>query len=150
MVDDGNPGRGGWQGVHEERLLDEQLVPAVAPALIGAGAAPVRAADLLALPSLHDGDSSNWRHWAAAHGAPLRPKAADRHFGDYALAVDAALNGFGVVLWKSALHRPDSTLHAFSSLATTGPLADFLLRRSTANHAPPVRVADRLIVTARA
>lgn len=142
-------GRGGWRGVQEEKLLDERLVPALAPALLGAGRRAPGAADLLALPLLHDGDTSNWRFWAAAQGCTLRPKSADRNLGSYALAVDAALNGLGVVLWKRSLHAPAPELRTVEALAVEGPLGYFLLQRAMPDHAPAAGVADRLVQAAR-
>jgi LysR family glycine cleavage system transcriptional activator len=141
-------GRGGWRGVREERLFDEQLMPAVAPALLGTNRR-VAAADLLSLPLLHDGDTSNWRHWAAAHGATLRPKPSDRNLGSYALAVDGALNGLGVVLWKATLHRAAAELRVLESLAVSGPLSYFLLQRAMPSHAPAAGVAASLVRAAR-
>lgn len=143
-------GRGGWRGVREERLLDERLVPVAAPALLGVGTRPITAAALLALPLLHDGDTSNWRHWAVAHGATLRPKPSDRNLGSYALAVDAASNALGVVLWKSSLHRPPPELRSVESLAVGGPLGYFLLQRVMPPHAPAVGVAAGMLRAARA
>lgn len=141
-------GRGGWRGAQERKLLDERLVPAFAPTLLGPGRRKPEAADLLALPLLHDGDTSNWRFWAAAQGATLKPKPADRNLGSYALAVDAALNGLGVVLWKRSLHPPAPELRTVDTLAVDGPLGYFLLQRAMPAHAPATGVVERLLQAA--
>ncbi len=143
-------GRGGWRGGgSEEHLFRDRLVPVGRMALIGQRATQLTPREILAMPLLYDGDTANWRHWAASHGLSLRPKAADRNLGTYALAVDAALAGLGIALWKADLHPVSPDLYAFSAYAVPGALGYFLVQRTRSPHAASTLLAERIRAAAR-
>ncbi len=137
-------GRGGWGVGDEMPLLEEALVPAFVPGLWTRRRGAPTAREILALPLLHDSDTTHWRAWAEAHGQALVPKADDRTPGDYALSIDAALAGLGVVLWNPGLHAAPAGLTVLPALAAAAPLRYFLLTRHGDRQSPAATVAGRI------
>lgn len=94
------------------RLFTDAVVPACAPALLAAH--PVRVpADVLALPRIGiewhaaHGALPGWDEWAERIGAGTRESADDLTFSLSSAAIDAAVNGRGVVLAQVALIGDD-------------------------------------------
>jgi DNA-binding transcriptional LysR family regulator len=144
-------GRGGWKLGPERRLLDETLQP-VAMAGLVPPKARLRAADVIALPLLHDGDSGNWKAWAACHQVSFAPKPADRTFADYGLALEAAGGGLGVALWNRGLHALAECPHDMVPLGAfpvSSPLGYFLLSRPAGESTPIALVAERIRAACR-
>ena len=56
-------GCGAWSKTHAVRLIEDNLVPVISKTIY-----PRKLSNLLDLPLLHDGDSSNWRTWCIANG----------------------------------------------------------------------------------
>ena len=97
---------------HHAPLFTDALVPACAPALLAEH--PVCApADLLALPRIGiewaaaHGALPGWAEWADRIGAGAREPAGDLTFSLSSAAIDAAVNGRGVVLAQVALIGDD-------------------------------------------
>ncbi|MEM9147657.1 MAG: LysR substrate-binding domain-containing protein [Pseudomonadota bacterium] len=101
-------------GLFAQKLCAEYLLPLASPDLIGR--LGLRdPSDMVRAPLLHDtsnevfGEAPDWATWFAAAG--LDPAGArrgmrfDRHAGDH--AIDAAVNGAGVVLGRRFLARQD-------------------------------------------
>jgi LysR family glycine cleavage system transcriptional activator len=144
-------GRGGWRVATEHRLLEEMLQPVVAPGL-ASPRAHQRAADIIALPLLHDGDSGNWKAWAAFYKTPYVPKPADRTFADYALTLAAASAGLGVALWNRGLHSLSESNGALAPLGVfqaPSPLGYYLLSRPGEENTPTARVAEGIRAACR-
>ena len=95
-------GLGSWRGVHAECFLDETLTPVCAPAVRG-GADGVD--DLLArLPVIHDSNEQGWAHWLSRTGHEIAQGAPQSWiFNDYNLVLEAAAQGLGIALGRSAL-----------------------------------------------
>lgn len=100
---------------HHAVLFTDRVVPACAPALLAAH--PVRQpAELLALPLIGiewdtaHGASPDWPEWAASLGAagraPVRAEG-ELSFSMSSAAIDAAVNGRGVVLAQVSLIADD-------------------------------------------
>jgi LysR family glycine cleavage system transcriptional activator len=136
-------GRGGWRAGSEERLFAETLVPVATKDLL-APTGLVKATDIIRLPLLHGGDTTNWRAWIAEHADTFRPKPVDRIFVDYSLAIDAASAGLGVALWNQSLHGVADGLIAVRKFEVTSPLAYYLLSRAGDAHSPAALVARRI------
>lgn len=97
-------GAGSWPGLAVRRLLSEELFPVCAPALAQSLRRPE---DLARHTLLHDEMRQDWRMWLLAAG--VRGVDADRGpaFTNSAMCVQAAIDGEGVALGRSALVAHD-------------------------------------------
>lgn len=129
----------------------DEVFPVCAPALAGR----IRqATDLAALPCLIDSSwATDWDLWAALALPGFRPRGPV--FSLYALAVEEAVNGAGVLMARGALvsgHLRRGTLIA--PLAARAPVAPALrlwsLRGLQAGHHPVTQVARALLAQAKA
>lgn len=97
---------------HHVELFTDWVVPACAPALIAAHA-PQQPADLLRLPLLSiewvsdHRSPPDWSAWARSIGADFREAAGELTFALSSAAIDAAVNGRGVVLAQMAMIADD-------------------------------------------
>jgi LysR family glycine cleavage system transcriptional activator len=94
-------GLGSWRGLHAECFLTEDLTPVCAPAVW----ATANLEDLLArLPIVHDSNEQAWMHWLSRTGYEVPQSApAGFVFNDYNLVLEAAAQGLGLALGRSAL-----------------------------------------------
>lgn len=100
-------GRPPWPGLRYDLLMREAVFPACAPTLLG-GDPPLREpADLAGHTLLHDevnpGSEIAWRDWlriAGVHGIDVERGI---HFSDGSMALQAAVQGEGVVLTRTVL-----------------------------------------------
>lgn len=100
-------GRGPWPGLVCERLLDEELFPVCSPRLL-AGPRPLSApADLRHHTLLHDDFEHDWRMWLQAAGVAEVDWRRGPRFSDSSMVVQAAVEGQGVALARSALAQED-------------------------------------------
>jgi LysR family transcriptional regulator, glycine cleavage system transcriptional activator len=94
-------GNGKYPGLISERLLDDDLVPALSPGLLGKRR--LRApADLLRLPILHIETRDDWRLWSTAQGIEIDWRRGPL-LVDTAIGVQAAISGKGVILIRRSL-----------------------------------------------
>lgn len=147
-------GKGQWQGTKSTALFDDQLVPLIAPSLLGGGDPDaLRAADIANLPLLHDSDATGWRHWLEAQGVKFRQKPSDRRFEDYSVVLSAAEAGLGVALARLPFARATIAQHDLVALpfeAVHSPLSTFLVQPAYEQR-PAVRdVAQWFIAAAKA
>jgi len=106
-------GVGPYPGFASEVLLAEDVFPVCSPALLGNSATPLSPQALAALPLIHDTtidfapDFPGWASWFSARG--LDPKQVERglRFNSTVLAIQAAVDGQGVVLGRSVAVRGD-------------------------------------------
>lgn len=98
-------GVGGWPGMDCILLLREQVFPVCSPALHKGPPGITSIQDLQRHTLLHVNDGrETWDHWFAAAGHPeLIPRRHGLHFDQSVTAVQAAVNGLGVALGRSAL-----------------------------------------------
>jgi LysR family glycine cleavage system transcriptional activator len=96
-------GEGQWPGLSVTRLCVEELFPACSPKLMRGRRAPRSFADLRHHTLLHVTDRNEWSKWLGA--AELTLENADRGpiFNQAHNAIDAAVDGQGIVLARSAL-----------------------------------------------
>jgi len=106
-------GTGNYPGLHAEKLLDERLFPVCSPALC-AGKRPLRKpADLARHTLLHDhiyavgGRPPTWETWLKAAGIDAIDPAAGRRYGQANMVIQAAIEGLGVALGRTALVHDD-------------------------------------------
>jgi len=89
-------GDGRWPGYHAEPLFSAELFPVCAPKIARALKSPrdLRGQTLLAVSHAPE----DWPLWLEAAGVKLRPDAASPTFDNYALALQAAVDGAGVAI----------------------------------------------------
>lgn len=101
-------GTGGWPGLHQTRLTDEELVAVAAPGLIGGRSLPLSPHDLITLPLVHDDYNPGWDRWLATAGAePLAGALPGDRYIDSGVLIAAALDGQAVALVRRLLAADD-------------------------------------------
>ncbi len=106
-------GPGGYEGLYCERLMSESVVVVCSPRFVDSNGALSSPADLMRAPLIHDEGPErdpacpSWGMWFAARG--LRHPEVERglRFNQSSLAIEAALEGKGVVLAKRQLALRD-------------------------------------------
>jgi LysR family transcriptional regulator, glycine cleavage system transcriptional activator len=131
-------GRGGWGLGTEQPLFDEMLVPAALDSH------QMSFKEALELPLIHSGDSVLWRTCLKSLGMPWRNKASDRIFADYTLAMTAACEGLGLILWNKSLHPLPGYLISFDEAAVPAPLKYFAVATPRGLSKPAQTLWDRL------
>lgn len=96
-------GRGGWDGVHSEHLLDEWLSPVASPDLLKRVGGP-RGSAMSRAPLLGE-TSDNWNRWFERYGGDP-PASFVAGFDDSEMMLHAAVQGLGVALGRTVLARP--------------------------------------------
>ncbi len=106
-------GLGDYPGMRADILMEEEVFPVCSPMLLQ-GDAPLRTvSDLSRFPLLHlswvshDGSWPDWRMWLAAAGYPDIDATRGPRFGQFGMAVDAAIEGLGVALGSTAVVADD-------------------------------------------
>ena len=106
-------GDGDFPGMRVERLLELSVTPMVSAQLLNAGHPLERIEDLRHYILLHDDTGYfrsgrlNWDCWLHAAGVSGIDTSHGVHFSHANLAIDAAVDGLGVVLSLPALAAPD-------------------------------------------
>ncbi len=100
-------GRGYWPGLRADRLMEENVFPVCSPALLDGPKPLRRPEDLTHHVLLHDDMRESWRMWLLAAGVegvePERGPAFSHSF----MVIQAAIEGQGVALGRSALVAAD-------------------------------------------
>ncbi|MGE0718865.1 MAG: transcriptional regulator GcvA [Alphaproteobacteria bacterium] len=100
-------GRGHWPGLQVERLLSEELFPVCSPRLLAGAVALCRPEDLARHTLLHDDFEHDWRMWLLAAGVSGVDWRRGPRFSDSSMVIQAAVEGQGVALARSALAAED-------------------------------------------
>ena len=107
-------GRGDYPGLDSTRLFGEAYAPMCAPALLTDATRPLKdPADLGRHRLLHDdaasfpGAAPGWPAWLAAAGVDPSGGHGGRHFKQTDHAIQAAIDGAGVLLGRIAIAAPD-------------------------------------------
>jgi LysR family transcriptional regulator, glycine cleavage system transcriptional activator len=96
-------GDGGWSGLHVTRLCTEALFPVCSPKLMRGRQALREPAALRHHVLLHLDDRRDWAKWLEAAGLDGADLARGPVFNQASMAIDAATDGQGVALARSAL-----------------------------------------------
>jgi LysR family glycine cleavage system transcriptional activator len=118
-------GRGAYPGLHAVRFLTEEFFPVCSPALV-AGDKPLETpADLRHHTLLHDNMRLDWRMWLMAAGVEGVDPTRGPAFSLSSLVVQAAVDGQGVALGRSALVADDLAAGRLVRPFTVSLPADF-------------------------
>ena len=96
-------GDGQAPGLHVTRLCAEELFPVCSPKLLEGGNPLRKAADLSRHTLLHVNDRRDWSKWLEAAGAKTVDVSRGPILNQASMAIDAAIDGQGVALARSAL-----------------------------------------------
>lgn len=96
-------GRGKWPGLQVTKLFDEDVFPVCSPGLLEGADLPERIEDLNEFPLIHDDMQMSWESWAHSAGSPASMSNRGPKFSHSHMALQAAMNGSGVVLGRSVL-----------------------------------------------
>ncbi len=96
-------GNGLAPGLHVTRLCAEELFPVCSPKLLQSGHPLRKPADLSRHTLLHVNDRQDWSKWLEAAGAEHVDVARGPVLNQASMAIDAAIDGQGVALARSAL-----------------------------------------------
>ena len=90
------------QGLFEETLYEEDLLPVCSPTLIETRGRPGDPVDLHDWPLLYDlGWDTDWPYWFARQGKPSPDLSRASGFRLYSMVVDAAVEGMGAAMGHS-------------------------------------------------
>ncbi len=96
-------GRGKWPGLHVTKLFDEDVFPVCSPSLLEGREAPRTVGDLDEFTLIHDDMQMSWDSWARSAGWTQPLSARGPRFSHSHMALQAALDGGGIVLGRSVL-----------------------------------------------
>ena len=96
-------GDGQATGLHVTRLRTEELIAVCSPKLLAGKNALRRPADLGRYPLLHINDRKDWKKWLDAAGVKTVDGSRGLILNQASMAIDAAVDGQGIALARSAL-----------------------------------------------
>jgi len=96
-------GDGRWPGLHVTRLWVEELFPVCSPTLLQGRKTLRRPTDLEHLTLLHINDRTDWAKWLQAVDVADADLGRGPIFNQASMAIDAAIDGQGVALARTAL-----------------------------------------------
>jgi LysR family glycine cleavage system transcriptional activator len=96
-------GDGTAAGLHVTRLCTEELFPVCSPKLLAGRNRPRTPADLARFPLLHVSDRQGWRQWLDFAGVTAVDPSRGPVLNQASMAIDAAVDGQGVALARTAL-----------------------------------------------
>ncbi len=103
-------GKGRYDGLESVLLFDEEVTPLCSPRLCETPLTPERLAGLRLLHDdsmLYDPDAPTWQSWLAAAGLDAALAEKGTHFNHPDLALQAAMDGQGIVLGRLRLASDD-------------------------------------------
>jgi LysR family transcriptional regulator, glycine cleavage system transcriptional activator len=143
-------GDGDWPGLHVTRLCAEHLFAVCSPALARGLARP---SDILKLPLLHLDDRTAWSAWFDAAGIAGVKAVHGPILNRASMLIDAAVDGQGVALARTALAAWDLThkrlVRPFSIALSLAKSYWIVGPKATANLAKLVAFRDWLLAQAR-
>jgi LysR family transcriptional regulator, glycine cleavage system transcriptional activator len=96
-------GDGQWPGLSVTRLCVEELFPVCSPKFMRGRGALRSLSDLKSYTLLHINDRSDWSRWLEAADVPAAGAERGPIFNQASMAIDAAVDGQGIALARSAL-----------------------------------------------
>jgi LysR family transcriptional regulator, glycine cleavage system transcriptional activator len=107
-------GRGDWSDGGSQNLFDEELFPVCSPGFADhhfGGSQNVDPASLADAPLIHEQEEEyswlSWQQWLARHSVTYEPAAGTYYYDNYALTLQAAIEGQGIALaWLNLAEPP--------------------------------------------
>lgn len=96
-------GRGKWPGLHVTKLFDEDVFPVCSPRLLDGRELLENLEQLNEFVLIHDDMQRSWESWARSAGYTQPMSNRGPKFSHSHMALQAAVNGDGVVLGRSVL-----------------------------------------------
>jgi LysR family glycine cleavage system transcriptional activator len=100
-------GEGQFPGLHVTRLCSEELFPVCSPTLISGNRALRVPFDLSKYPLIHVNDHQDWTRWLTTADIPGTHMLHGPVLNQASMAIDAAVDGQGVALARTALAMND-------------------------------------------
>jgi len=100
-------GAGNWAGLDAVNLCLEELFPVCGPTLLGSQRRIHCPEDVLQFPLLHLNDRRDWSRWLEAAGASGEGLLHGPILNHASMLIDAAINGQGITLARTALVAAD-------------------------------------------
>ncbi len=100
-------GDGNWPGLSTMRLCAEELFPVCSPQYLGESRKLRDPRALLSCTLLHLDDGNDWRKWLDAAGIDDEDSIRGPVFNQASMAIDAAVDGQGIALARTALASHD-------------------------------------------
>ena len=103
-------GRGGWAGLYEKLILREYVFPVCSPRFLERAQPPETPQDLLQYPLLYRHSTDicpRWRDWFKDACVEIKSLPKGSEFPDTSMAVQAAIDDFGIALARSAHVQDD-------------------------------------------
>jgi LysR family transcriptional regulator, glycine cleavage system transcriptional activator len=96
-------GDGQWPGLHVTRLCVEELFPVYSPKFLSGRGALRTPRDLKRHTLLHTDDRNAWARWLEEAGVARGDLGSGPVFNQASMAIDAAIDGQGIALARTAL-----------------------------------------------
>jgi LysR family transcriptional regulator, glycine cleavage system transcriptional activator len=141
-------GDGNWPGLEVEKLATEEFFPVCSPRMLEE--AGLRApGDLRQLAILHHGPRADWQRWLKAAGAPELDLSRGMEFNQASVAIDAAVDGQGVVMARTVLAAWDllagRLVRPFATMLRC-PYAYWIVGPASAVRRPKVMALKRWLI----
>jgi LysR family glycine cleavage system transcriptional activator len=118
-------GLGRYPGLHSDRVLVVEIVPVAAPSLVAEKGRPIRSADLVHWPHVHDAERKGWHLWFQSQGVEETAAPRGPSFDDSGLLLKAVLSGQGAGLLPAAMIATELEEGRLIRLADTALLDEF-------------------------
>jgi len=97
-------GKGGYEGLYEECLINEQMFPVCSPRLFKSGPPIKTPEDLLKFPLLYTEEAfDEWPRWFEAAGLAPPSEALGLRYTDALMHIRAAVEGQGIILARTLM-----------------------------------------------
>ena len=100
-------GDGQWPGLHATRVCSEELFPVCSPKLLSGRGALRSQRDIRHHTLLHTNSTSDWEKWLSVAGVDSSGLKHGTVFNQASMAIDAAVDGQGIALARTALASCD-------------------------------------------
>ena len=100
-------GDGNWPGLDVVRLSPEELFPVCSPKLLVGNKRLRKPADVVKFPLIHVDDRKDWANWLDLAGVRGTELAHGPVLNRVSMAIDAAIDGQGIVLARTTLAATD-------------------------------------------
>ena len=143
-------GNGDWPDLAVTQLVPEVIFPVCSPEFLEHVGADVTPENLLRLPLLHDRSREDWPHWLAAAGLTDVTLPTGPQFDQTSMVLDAAVEGQGIALARSALAARDlirGRLVRLFEVSLPAPFAYYIVSSKSAAKSAKVQLFRDWLLT---